>query len=78
MTTAQRSAREVRALFLDHDGRGPEYALLECAYSAGCRRSTRIDYSAGRSDAELILLFEAKGWTVSPTRCPDHASVVAG
>lgn len=73
---AQRTARQVRAIYADHLGAGPEYALLECAApDIGCLRSTRIEDSEGRSDAELTPLFEARGWTVKPVRCPEHIGI---
>jgi hypothetical protein len=28
------------------------------------------------SDAEARRIFEAAGWTISPTRCPEHAKTV--
>lgn len=70
MTTAQRSARQVRAILADHGRRGPEYALVECI---DCEARARIEQSARRTDAELEAEFVALGWTVDPTRCPRHA-----
>lgn len=70
MSTAQRTAAEVSAILADHGG-AVEYAFVECA-ATGCRRTKRYDYSEGVSDAELTSWFEDQGWTVSPTRCPEH------
>lgn len=70
MSMAQRAAGEVSAILADHGG-AVEYAFVECAAS-GCRRTKRYDYSEGVSDAELTRRFEDQGWTVSPTRCPEH------
>lgn len=60
------------ALMAQYD-QGPEYAVVECAHPQGCSADARVDGSRSRTDAELTKDFEALGWTVSPTRCPDHA-----
>lgn len=58
-------------ILLSHD-RGPEYAVVTCVV---CGREARSDDSEGVSDAELTREFEARGWTVKPTRCPEHVGV---
>lgn len=58
-------------ILTDHD-RGPEYALVQCAHE-GCANASRIEGSAHMSEEDLRTEFEARGWTISPTRCPEHA-----
>lgn len=47
-----------------------EYALVECI---DCDATTRVEESWGQSDTDLAQEFEQLGWTIRPTRCPDHA-----
>lgn len=60
----------------DYDRVGPEYAFVEC-YEPGCKSTGRIDHSAGVSDAELTRQFNALGWSIKPTRCPEHSTLKA-
>lgn len=64
--------RHMGRILAMHDERGPEYAAITCTI---CRRETRIRESEGVSDAELTRQFEEKGWTIKPTRCPEHVGM---
>lgn len=75
--TANHIGQRMGAILAEHDP-GPEYAVIECAHPEGCRRRTRIDGSAGRSDADLAAEFAERGWTVGPTRCPEHRVIPPG
>lgn len=71
-TTPQNSGARLSAIMADHD-RGPEYALVQCAGEEGrCSRETRIEDSKNLSDEDITSVLAEKGWTVKPTRCPDH------
>lgn len=74
MTSANHMGARMGAILAQHDTPGPEYALVECAAPQGCRRSARIEWSAGRTDDDLAEEFAKQGWTVGPTRCPDHTN----
>lgn len=65
------SGPRLSAILADHDRR-LEYALVECAHG-DCAASARVEDSDTLTTAALVELFEAMGWTVGPTRCPDHA-----
>jgi hypothetical protein len=47
-------------------------AFIECRV-CGKQKTTGDDR---RSDAEITVEFEAAGWTVDPTRCPEHVGVL--
>lgn len=61
----------LNALMAQYD-QGHQYAVVECAHPQGCTADARVDGSYSKTDAELTKDFEALGWTVSPTRCPEH------
>jgi hypothetical protein len=46
-------------------------AFIECRV-CGKQKKTLDDW---KSDAELTVEFEAAGWAVGPTRCPEHVGV---
>lgn len=66
---AQRTAKEVEVMYKDCFGVGPEYATIECI---NCAATIRIENSKGISDDALKAEFCRMGWTVLPTRCPEH------
>ncbi len=70
----QRNARQVRAILTDHGGASSEYAHVMCV-DASCSNSARIDDSGVKADAELKHEFEALGWSIKPTLCPEHSSI---
>lgn len=57
------------AILAEHGG-ASEYAFIECGE---CGATASEGQSEGVSDESLTERFEARGWTVRPTRCPDHA-----
>lgn len=57
------------AILQDHNGLGPEYAYIECVK---CHAGVRVEGSKDKTHAQLQKQFEAKGWSVTPTRCPQH------
>lgn len=64
-----------RAIHADFGRPGPEFALVECMHrwqGGGCNETARIEDSAQFSTDGLRQLFERMGWTISPTRCPNH------
>jgi len=50
----------------DHD-RGPEYAVVECIK---CSTTAQVPDSRTLTTTELIRRFEALGWSIKPTLCP--------
>lgn len=62
------------AILAEHDRRGPEYAVVECiGDDFRCTATERVEDSAGKSDAEIIVILAERGWSVGPTLCPAHA-----
>lgn len=59
------------AIMADHD-RGPQYAVVECAHPGGCPASAHVEGSYSKTDAELAAEFASMGWSIKPTRCPNH------
>lgn len=63
---------QLRTTMADHD-RGPEYALVQCIGDAfTCEKTKKVDNRKHLTDEQITVQLEGRGWSVSPTLCPDH------
>lgn len=76
MANPYHTARQVRALLIDHEG-SVEVCFVQCIDCLAEETLSQPGGTASISDSEARSYFRRRGWTVLPTRCPRCAASAA-